>query len=251
MRPLFSIITVTYNAGNLLGTTMDSVASQTCKDFEYIIIDGASKDNTTDLIKSRNAEITKYISEPDKGIYDAMNKSFKLATGKYVLFLNAGDTFHSAEVLGKIKSLIDPNKEPDIIYGETAITDERGNFISMRRLRTPEKLNWKSFKQGMLVCHQSFMPKLELCEPYNLKYRYSADFDWCIRCMKKADFIYNTHLIISNFLEGGVSTSQRKKSLKERYDIMSRYYGRIPTAIRHLWFAVRFGFAKYITKRVN
>lgn len=251
MRPLFSIITVTYNAASLLPETIESVARQSCKDKEYIIIDGASKDNTPELIEKYSSEITKFISEPDKGIYDAMNKAFGMATGKYILFLNAGDTFHTDDVLGKIKALIDPNNEPDIIYGETAITDEKGNFISMRRLKTPENLNWKSFTQGMLVCHQSFMPKLDICEPYDLSYRYSADFDWCIRCMKKANFIYNTHLIISNFLEGGVSTSQRKKSLKERYDIMSRYYGVIPTALRHIWFAARFGFAKYITKKVN
>lgn len=251
MRPLFSIITVTYNAGALLSKTIDSVARQSCTDKEYIIIDGASKDNTLELIRQRSSDISGYISEPDKGIYDAMNKAFGMATGKYILFLNAGDTFHSDDVLGKIKALIDPDNEPDIIYGETAITDEAGNFISMRRLKTPEKLNWKNFSQGMLVCHQSFMPRLELCEPYDLRYRYSADFDWCIRCMKKADSIFNTHLIISNFLEGGVSTSQRKKSLKERYDIMSHYYGAIPTALRHLWFAVRFGFAKYVTKRIN
>ncbi|MGL5318438.1 MAG: glycosyltransferase family 2 protein [Bacteroidales bacterium] len=251
MRPLFSIITVTYNAGTLLTKTIDSVARQTCTDKEYIIIDGASKDNTLEIIQKKSSEITNYISEPDKGIYDAMNKAFRQATGKYILFLNAGDTFHNDEVLEGIKAQIDPENEPDILYGETAITDEEGKFIAMRRLKTPEKLHWKSFKQGMLVCHQSFLPKLEICETYNLKYRYSADFDWCIRCMKKARIIHNTHLTVSNFLEGGVSTSQRKKSLKERYEIMSHYYGTIPTALRHLWFALRFGFAKYITKRIN
>ncbi|MGL5317866.1 MAG: glycosyltransferase family 2 protein, partial [Bacteroidales bacterium] len=155
MRPLFSIITVTYNAGTLLTKTIDSVARQTCADKEYIIIDGASKDNTLEIIKKNSAQIRNYISEPDKGIYDAMNKAFSQATGKYILFLNAGDTFHNDEVLARIKEQINPDNEPDILYGETAITDEDGKFIAMRRLKTPEQLHWKSFKQGMLVCHQS------------------------------------------------------------------------------------------------
>lgn len=250
MKPLFSIITVTYNAGNLLIPTMDCISAQTCKDYEYIIVDGCSKDHTLSLIESRKSEITTFLSEPDKGIYDAMNKALRLATGEYILFMNAGDTLHSADTLSRICEQLGENR-PDVLYGETAIVGENGQFIGMRRLRTPEKLTWKSFRQGMLVCHQSFLPKRSLCEPYNLKYRYSADFDWCIRILKKAKHTFNTHLIIANFLEGGVSTSQRKQSLKERYEIMSNYYGAIPTAIRHMWFAVRFGFARYITRKVN
>lgn len=250
MNPLFSIITVTYNAGDLLIPTMDSVSSQTCRDYEYVIVDGKSKDQTLQIIESRKDEVSAFISEPDKGIYDAMNKALQIARGEYILFMNAGDTFHSPETLSLIREQIG-DQRPDVIYGETAIVGEDGHFIGMRRLRTPETLTWKSFKQGMLVCHQSFMPKRILCEPYNLKYRYSADFDWCIRILKKSRQTLNTHLIISNFLEGGVSTSQRKKSLNERYEIMATYYGRIPTILRHIWFAIRFGFAKYITRKVN
>ncbi|MGL5637387.1 MAG: glycosyltransferase, partial [Bacteroidales bacterium] len=101
MKPLFSIITVTYNAGNLLIPTMDSISAQTYKDYEYIIVDGCSKDHTLSLIESRKREITTFLSEPDKGIYDAMNKALRLATGEYILFMNAGDTLHSADTLSR------------------------------------------------------------------------------------------------------------------------------------------------------
>ena len=83
---------------------------------------------------------------------------------------------------------------PDIIYGETNIVDEERRSLGLRRLRAPRKLSWKSFRMGMLVCHQSFIPKRAIAPSYDLQYRYSADFDWCIRCMKQARSFCNTHL---------------------------------------------------------
>ena len=92
----------------------------------------------------------------------------------------------------------------------------------MRRLSAPEKLDWKSFKQGMLVCHQAFFARHTLVEPYDLSYRYSADFDWCIRIMKKAYTLHNTHLTIIDYLDEGMTTQNRKASLKERFRIMAK-----------------------------
>jgi hypothetical protein len=140
---------------------------------------------------------------------------------------------------------------PDIIYGESEISDAQGNSLGIRRLKAPEKLAWKSFKMGMLVSHQSFIVKREIAEPYDLQYRYVADFEWCIRCMKKANYILNTHRTLSYFLEAGFSATNRKVSLKERYEVMCRYYGKIPTQIRHLWFAVRFYTAKLLKKNIS
>lgn len=109
----------------------------------------------------------------------------------------------------------------------------------MRRLSAPETLAWKSFKQGMLVCHQAFFAKRSLVEPYNLKYRFSADFDWCIRIMKKAQRLHNTHLTIIDYLEEGMTTQNRKASLKERFRIMAQHYGLISTVAHHAWFVLR------------
>ena len=109
----------------------------------------------------------------------------------------------------------------------------------MRRLSAPETLTWKSFKQGMLVCHQAFFPRHTLVGPYNLQYRFSADFDWCIRIMKKARTLHNTHLTIIDYLEEGMTTRNQKASLKERFRIMAKHYGLIGTVAHHAWFVIR------------
>lgn len=237
--PKFSIITVTYNAESVLEDTIQSVISQTYHHVEYIIIDGASKDSTLSIINRYKGRITKVISEPDKGLYDAMNKGMRQATGDYLCFLNAGDSFHEDDTLQQIVHTITESELPDVLYGETALVNNERHFLRMRRLSTPEVLTWKSFKQGMLVCHQAFFAKTSLAEPYDLQYRFSADFDWCIRVMKKARTLHNTHLTIIDYLEEGMTTQNRKASLKERFRIMARHYGMISTVAHHAWFVLR------------
>ena len=248
---LFSIITVTYNASRWLERTIQSVISQSYPHIEYLIIDGNSTDGTLEIIKKYQPTIAHCVSEPDKGLYDAMNKGLKLASGDYVWFLNAGDTIYSDNTVQEIVNILEFENIPDIIYGETQIVDEQNQPLAMRRLKAPEKLTWKSFRMGMLVCHQSFLVKRIIAESYDLQYRFTADYDWCIRCMKKASTIFNTHLILSRFLEAGLSATNRKESLKERYRIMCEYYGKIPTQICHIWFAVRFYAAKWIKGTVS
>lgn len=237
--PKFSIITVTYNAGKVLEDTIQSVISQTYHHWEYILIDGASKDNTMDIVNLYKSRIHHIVSEPDKGLYDAMNKGMKLATGDYICFLNAGDCFYEDDTLLKMVHSIDGYKLPDILYGETAIVNAQGHFLHMRRLSVPEKLTWKSFKQGMRVCHQAFFVHHNLLEPYNLDYRFSADFDWCIRMMKKATLLHNTHQILIDYLDEGLTTKNHKASLMERYHIMCHYYGWFSTVLHHIWFVLR------------
>ena len=228
VHPKFSIITVTYNAGAVLEDTIQSVITQTYRNVEYIIVDGGSKDHTLDIINRYREHIHTLVSEPDKGLYDAMNKGIRLATGDYLCFLNAGDELHEDDTLQLMVHSITGTELPDVLYGETAIVDEEGHFLRMRRLSAPENLNWKSFKDGMLVCHQAFFPRRELAEPYDLRYRFSADFDWCIRIMKKSHTLHNTHL-----------TRNHRASLHERFRIMCRHYGYLSTLARHAWFALR------------
>jgi glycosyltransferase involved in cell wall biosynthesis len=240
-HPKFSIITVTYNAEKVLEDTIQSVIFQTYRNVEYIIVDGASKDHTLDIVNKYHNRINKVISEPDKGLYDAMNKGIQLATGNYLCFLNAGDKFHDSETLQKIVHTLKGQELPDVIYGETAIVDEEGHFLHMRRLSAPAHLNWKSFKQGMLVCHQAFFANRELAinHLYDLQYRFSADFDWCIRIMKKAKCLHNTRLTLIDYLNEGMTTKNHKASLKERFCIMAKHYGLISTILHHGWFVIR------------
>ena len=240
-HPKFSIITVTYNAGKVMEDTIQSVIFQTYRNVEYIIVDGGSTDHTLEVANKYRDRISKIISEPDKGLYDAMNKGIRLATGDYLCFLNAGDELHENETLQKMVHTLNANQLPDVIYGETAIVDEQGHFLHMRRLSAPKQLHWKSFKQGMLVCHQAFFARRELAvaHPYDLQYRFSADFDWCIRIMKQSQYLHNTGLILVDYLNEGMTTRNHKASLKERFRIMAKHYGWFSTVLHHGWFVIR------------
>lgn len=235
--PLISIITVVFNGEKYIGRTIESVVGQSYKELEYIIIDGKSTDRTMEIIESFKGGLSRVISEPDTGLYDAMNKGLKLATGDYVWFLNSGDQIYSPNT---IETMVDGLVgTPDIIYGGTMIIDEAQNEIGDRRLKPPAQLSWKSFRQGMVVCHQSILVRREVAPQYNLDYRLSADIDWAIRAAKEASEIHNSNLVLSRFLEGGLTDHNIKAGLKERFKIMRHFYGLIPTILRHFLFGIR------------
>ena len=252
-----SIVTITYNAARTLQRTLDSVACQTYADIEHLIIDGASKDDTVAIAERYKAASRHEVviqSEPDKGLYDAMNKGLLKATGDYLVFLNAGDTLYAPDTIETVVRCVQQppllleragGEAPAVIYGDTAITDAEGNFLHLRTHRPPEQLTWKSFKQGMLVCHQSFYVLTSLARqiPYDLQYRHSADVDWCIRIMREAErqgmALVNTHAILANFEEGGDTTQHHRDSLKERFSVMAHHYGLCQTLILHGWFILR------------
>lgn len=243
IKPKISIITVCYNAEDTIKKTLISIKSQTYTNIEYIIIDGKSNDNTLQLVYSI---ITNPIikSEKDKGIYDAMNKAISLATGDYIWFINAGDKIAKENTIDDIiVKKIDDFKNingvsPDIIYADTAIIDKKDNILGLRRLRPPKNLNIRSFKNGMLVCHQAFIVKRELVEYYDLSYKFSSDFDWCIRCLSKARTTLFIDKVIVHYLNEGTTTQNHKASLIERFKIMAKYYGLFTTIINHFKFFV-------------
>lgn len=248
-----TVITCTYNAAHGLPRTLQSVSAQEYNEVEHIIVDGQSKDGTMQLVKEyqeaarqESPHSIKAISEPDHGLYDAMNKGIKMATGDYLIFLNAGDTFKDNLTLQRVAQTATQSVvKPGVIYGDTDIVDDEGHFICHRRLSPPEKLSWKSFKHGMLVCHQAFYANTLIAKetPYDLTFRYSADVDWCIRIMKTAANwrlpIVNTHAILANFLDGGMTTAYHRSSLRERFSVMRRHYGTVTTVAMHLWFVLR------------
>ncbi len=238
--PLFSIITATYNAGATIGRTLESIDSQTFADYEHIIIDGASTDKTLDIAAQHTDTRRQVISEPDRGLYDAMNKGLGYTSGQYLIYLNAGDKFHDAQTLQRIADAITDSGDPDIVYGQTDIVDDNGNYIGPRHLTAPDNLSLSSFAQGMVVCHQAFIVKKEIVGFYNTKFRYSADYEWCIRCLQRSH--KNTGLaetVLVDYLNEGMTTRNRGKSLRERFKIMAYYYGFLPTLLRHIGFAAR------------
>ena len=238
-QPKFSIITITYNAASVIEPTLQSVLSQTYTEYEYLLIDGGSKDNTVAKAKASGIEFAHIVSERDNGIYDAMNKGIALATGDYLCFLNAGDAFYAPDTLQTIANAATREEFPDVLYGETAEVDDARNFVRMRRLQAPKQLTWRSFKSGMMVCHQAFYAKREIAPMYDLKYRLSSDVDWCIKVMKQSKKLVNVNATVVNYLQNGLSLQHHRASLKERFWIMSKHYGFLPTVFRHLWFVIR------------
>lgn len=286
--PLISIITITYNAAPVIRPTLESLNAQTFRDFEHLVIDGASKDDTVSIV-SEMCPDSIIRSEPDRGLYDAMNKGLRAAKGKYLLFLNAGDALHATDTLQRYadasrlkdkdcpSSLYSDNNSEchthtgnnseghihtgkdseghihtgnnsesrqryaDIIYGDTIVVDSDRNFVKPRHLSVPERLTFQSFANGMLVCHQAFMVRRDLASEYDLQYRFSADYEWTLRCLKAADPDHNVnlHTVTIDYLSDGMTDKNHRASLKERYRIMCRYYGTLPTILRHIRFLLR------------
>lgn len=250
----FSVVTITYNAAAVLQRTLDSVRQQTWQSIEHIIVDGNSADETVAMARKYADEVSvgangirvTLVSEPDKGLYDAMNKGIRMASGDYLLFLNAGDTLPEADTLARVAAVAESvGSLPGVIYGDTDVVDGDGRFIRHRRLSPPDRLTWKSFRWGMLVCHQAFYAQVSLAKEtaYNLGYRYSADVDWCIRIMKLAAkknlALANAHAVVVNYLDGGLSVKNHRRSLCERFQVMRTHYGLFATVIAHGWFVVR------------
>ena len=262
---VITYVTITYNAADVLKRTLDSVLQQDYRDIVHLIIDGASTDGTLQIVDdyirrsnvADNGHRIQITSEPDHGIYDAMNKGLRSLDGDYVCFLNAGDFLPSP---GTASSIVSAASEqisrlsplashlsllPAVLYGDTDIVDAEGRFLRHRRLSPPEHLTWKSFRHGMLVCHQAFYARTDfaIATPYDLRYRYSADVDWCIRIMKAAAKenvpLHNLHMVVANYTEEGQTTLHHRESLLERFRVMARHYGWLSTIAMHVWFVFR------------
>jgi glycosyltransferase involved in cell wall biosynthesis len=246
-------VTITYQAVKVLQRTLDSVLHQDYPEITHLIIDGASTDGTLEMVNdyiersnaANNGHKVLLMSEPDNGIYDAMNKGLRSIDGDYVCFLNAGDFLPAPDIASRIISAVEDSPLPSVLYGDTDIVDSEGNFLHHRRLSPPEHLTWKSFRQGMLVCHQAFYARTDfaIATPFDQQYRYSADVDWCIRVMKAAAKenvpLLNLHMVVVNYTQEGQTTLHHRESLLERYRVMERHYGRIQTFFLHCWFVIR------------
>ncbi len=241
----FSIITVVFNGEALLPGTMESVLRQTWPHLEYIVVDGASKDNSLKIIKEYSERMPglRWISEPDKGLYDAMNKGLRMATGDFVQFLNAGDWLHAPETLARLAALVLP--DTDVLYGDTLLVDEsrtpHGLMSELSTRSLPNPLSWRDYLAGMRVVHQSFIPKRSLAPEYRLEAGLCADFDWCIEILKKSKENACLDEPVTDYLMGGLSKKRHRQSLQERFIVMRKHFGLLPTILAHGWIVLRAG----------
>ena len=241
--PRLSIITVCFNAEKFIEQTIQSVLRQSYPHIEYILVDGLSTDKTLEIIERYRPAIFKLISGKDQGLYDAMNKGIDIATGDYILFLNADDQLHDEEV---ISHLFSGPGQADAYYGEAVFMDENGRELGLRSRVTPHQvprdLTWKSLRFGMVVSHQAFVIKRDLCLHYNLHYTICSDIDWMIRCLKKCRTVIYQDLIICKFRIGGKSKQHQTMAWKERFFILQNHYGFFPNLYHHLIIGLRFLF---------
>ena len=242
MTKKLSIITITYQAELYVERTIMSVLEQNGLDqIEYLLIDGASKDNTMNIVEKYTNHFQQIISEKDAGIYDAMNKGIQIAKGEYLIFMNAGDTFADSNTLERILSDLENN--PDVLYGETQFTNIQGEVLGIRSELTPQvlpiKATWRDFKWGMVICHQSFIAKKSIAPLFNQKFTLSSDVDWEINCLKNSKVVLRTEYPIANYLTGGASVSNLKKSWLERFEVLKNHFGLLPTIINHLFIIFR------------
>lgn len=210
----FSIITITYNNLQGLQNTAQSILKQTYMDYEWIVVDAASTDGTQDFLNTLD---TDYISEPDTGIYDAMNKGIEKSTGDYLIFMNAGDIFAAPDILDMISE--NTQNHPDFIYGDSLETDENCN-THYKAARTYKQYLW-----GMFTHHQSMLYKRSLIQDlrYNTDYCIAADYDFTCAFLKKSDRIIYCPFPICIFEPGGISQQKTRQGRLEQFEIRKGY----------------------------
>lgn len=209
--PKVTVVTVTYNAKAYLEQTLESVIEQDYPNIEYIIIDGASTDGTINIIKQYEKYLTYWISEPDRGIYDAMNKGIQAATGEWINFMNAGDSFAAKDVL---KQIFQTNQEADILYSDSFIVDNNKKVLRRANVKGLESL----LLPEMPFIHQSSLIKRSIIINYLFRTDYSlaSDIDLFMKLyVKKYKFKYLKEIVIANFLIGGIHTLNMVKYIAE------------------------------------
>ena len=237
MIPKVSIITVTLNSGPALESTILSIISQTYRNYEFIIIDGGSRDETLELIEKYRASVSVLVSEPDKGLYDAMNKGIGLATGEYLNFLNAGDVYLSPDTLGTVFSYGQP--PGDFVYGDMIIVESDRSHSRLQRAMPFTKKRLIKFGTGV-VCHQAVFVKREIAPEYNIKYRYKAELNWYFDLLNDSRDLTITYLPqpLIKYLLGGVGQRnfwanqwEWMKVVKDRFGIPALILFALPLRI--------------------
>lgn len=203
-----SIITVCYNSESTIRDTIESVLAQDYQNIEYIIVDGESSDKTQDIIRGYNDRIDTIISEPDKGIYDAMNKGVKASSGEYVGILNSDDIFSHSHVISDLVRLLS-DKKVDAVYGDLVLVERNDTSKVVRSYSSKNFRKWK-IRFGLMLPHPTFYVKRSLFEKfgfYKLNYRVSADFELITRFLCNGiTYIRNPDVMVK-MRQGGISSN--------------------------------------------
>lgn len=235
-RPVVSVVTVARNCRDVIEATVSSVLSQDYPYVEYLVVDGASNDGTADIIGKFSDRLAYFVSEPDGGIYDAMNKAVSHATGEYVIFMNAGDTFASNDAFSKLVSL---SGGCDVVYGDIR-SGRAGEWSDPKVASEPGNYH------RIWFCHQAAMARRCLLEkfPFDKRYKLSADYNFFKRCFKEGCSFRHVNFVVAHFDKTGASNKGRLKGLKEDLAIvMEQDHGK-----EKLKFSMKLGFQIFMVR---
>lgn len=220
MQPLVSVVTVCVNAAATIATTLDSVRAQTWRPLESVVVDGGSRDGTQDIV-ARYADITgTVVSEPDRGIYDAMNKGIDLARGEILHFLNADDSFVDEGAVAAAASIFTAEPDVDLVFGNAIYRSSDGAF-----LRRFKRVNARNLLYGDL-CHQVVFVRRRVFERFgrfNLEYRINADYDWMLRVFRGGARVRYLPRAIVYYDAGGLSAANLTFTRAERMQVRLQY----------------------------
>lgn len=230
-----SIITIAYNSGHSIADAIQSVLAQTYPNIEYIIVDGKSKDNTVEVVKSFGDRISKFVSEPDKGIYDALNKGIKMATGDIVGFMHSDDLFASDDIIEKVAAIF-AKHDVDSIYGDLQYVYKNDTDKVLRYWKSGE-FSIRKLKMGWMPPHPTFYVKKKVYDQYglfNTNFRIAADYDTMLRFLGKyrISTMYLPEVMVKMRVGGASNRSLKniiRKSKEDMQAIRDNQFGTVFT----------------------
>ncbi len=248
-NPKVSVVTVCLNSERFLERTIRSVLSQTYKNIEYVIVDGVSKDSTLEIISKYRGGNVKFISEPDRGIYDAQNKGLHMSSGEIVCFLNSDDYFYTHDVVGEVVGFYLQNKGLDFVYGDILCSNPDNSEVYLKKY--PDRIPKRYFLMNPLAHSATFFHKNAFAKAgyFDIRYKISADFEWYLRALyKKGLSAARINKIISVFQEGGFSSNARL-CLSETNMVLNLYFNPIErTMLEFVNFFLYLNFLRVVIK---
>lgn len=216
----FSIVTVCWNSAAVLPRALASLRAQTCRDYEWVVVDGASTDSTMEIVRGFDAAPVVSVSEPDKGIYDAMNKGVRMASGEYVFFLNSDDALHDPNVLADVARVLALQPAADLLYGNVVYA-----YPSHKVLRTFAHINGLTLPFEDL-CHQAAFARRALFDSvgtFDARFQLNADYDWLIRVFRSGARTRWIDRRVAQFTVGGAHAQDARKLADERRQVRLQY----------------------------
>ena len=228
----FSIVTVCRNSAATLCEAMSSLSEQTLRDYEWVLVDGGSHDDTLEIAERFTGPRGAWSSEPDNGIYDAMNKGVRRAHGEYLYFLNSDDRLHDSRVLADVDNFIADANFPDLVYGN--VVYQRPNGSTLR--------TWRHIHRGTLpfedLCHQAVFARRDLFDRiglFNTRFVINADYDWIIRVFRSGVATRWFERRVAVFRTGGMHMRDVVKAQAERREVRLQYMSEMQLFAGDLW----------------